>query len=387
MSSYNPVRPGDLITADFINTVLSGFDQRISNLEGSIGAAGGAMVIAGISPPGPVHMGDLITVVGQNFGLPSQVIVTIDGVTISGSSFQPGSGNSALIFQAPPVQGIPPLGQLVTMRVSNPTTSASFSFTLLPFVLTIPTGQLVLAMTGPPSVGTIAPGNSYTFIFTITGSTSLADVYNLAASLDAASRAAGWSAVTVDSSSGNPLSQIQIPQGQNTATTVGVKVTIPATAGVTTAQVTLNVMSVTNPTGLTGGGSTGVNVNAPPPPPNSIAITILAVTANLAGATFAQTGITLPRGTTSAVVALQATFPGSDTYTWTGPTFGVAGWAANIVKPTTKPFSATASPPTILQMQITAVPAGPATTTLNFEVNSTTQANIVGQITPSIAVS
>src|SRR5208337_3381331 len=108
--------------------------------------------------------------------LPSQVIVTIDGATVSGPSFQPGSGNTALIFQVPPVQGIPPQGGQVTMRVSNPTTSASFSFTLLPFVLTIPTGQLVLAMTGPPSVGTITPGNSYTFIFTITAATSLADV-------------------------------------------------------------------------------------------------------------------------------------------------------------------------------------------------------------------
>ena len=53
---------------------------------------------------------------------------------MSASSLLPGSGNNALIFQIPPVQGIPPQGQLVTLVVTNATSPAPpFTFTLFPF--------------------------------------------------------------------------------------------------------------------------------------------------------------------------------------------------------------------------------------------------------------
>jgi hypothetical protein len=385
MANFTPVKPGDLITAVYFNQVLGSFDTRISALESSIGASGGAMVITGLSPSGPLHMGDTVTVLGQNFGLPSQAIVTVAGVTVTGSSFLPGSGNDALIFEIPPVPDIPPLGQTVMLTVSNPTSAASpYSFLLLPFTLTIPTGQLTVTMTGAPSVLSMNAGNTYTFVFTITASTSLTDIYNLAASLDSASKAAGWTVATVQPppSSGS-LNQVSIPQGQNTTTQVGVSVTIPPTAGVTSAQVTLTVTSSTNPTGLLGTGATTVTVGSAPPPPNTIPLQVTAVTANLSGATFSGNNITLPHGTTSAVVAVKVTCPNVDSYKYTGPTFG-AGWVGNVVKPTTNPFPASqANQQITIQMQITTVPAGPASTNFSFQVQSTTQASIVGQIGPA----
>jgi hypothetical protein len=389
MSNFNPVKPGDLITAAYFNQVLGSFDTRISNLEASIGTSG-AIVITGLSPSGPLHMGDTVTVLGQNFGLPSQVIVSIGGVNVSGSSFLPGSGNNALVFQIPSIPDIPPLGQTVIMLVSNSTSAAPpYSFLLLPFALTIPTGQLAISMTGAPSVGSITGGNSYTFVFTITASTSLTDNYNLAVSLDSASQAAGWTVATVNPSGGGALNQVSIPVGQNTTTQVGVTVTIPSTAGVTSAQVTLTVTSVTNPTGLFGSGSTTVTVGSAPPPPNTIPLSNLAATANLSGATVSGTSsITLPHGTTSVVVAVTATPPNAGSYSYTEPTFDDAGWVGNVVKPTTNPFPTTqANQPELIQMQITAVPAGPASTKLHFQVQSTTQASIIGQIAPVISVS
>ncbi len=388
MSSFNPVKPGDIITAAFINQVIKSFDNRISALETASGV-GGKMVITALSPAAPLHMGDQLTVIGQNFGLPSQAVVTVDGVRVDGSGFLPGSGNNALIFLIPAVQGVPPEGKLVTLIVSNPTSAATVQFTLFPFALTIPTGQLFVNMTGAPSVGSITSGNSYVFVFTATASTSLTDVYKLAASLDAASTAAGWSVATVDSS-GNPLSQVSIKQGQNTTTTVGVKVTIPAAAAVaSSAQVTLTVTSSTNPTGLIGSGLTTVTVGSAPPPPNTISVAIVGVSATgLAGASNSgNNSITLPRGTTSAVVAVSLLVPdtaSSVQYTCSGPTFVGSGWAGS-VSALDSPFFGQ-STPVLVHVNITSVPSGPANATMTFKVQENGKPSVFGQITPSINV-
>ncbi|HEY1902802.1 MAG TPA: hypothetical protein VGG56_10245 [Terracidiphilus sp.] len=390
MANFTPVNPGDLITAAFFNQVLGSFDSRISALEASLGASSGAIVITGLSPAGPLHMGDTLTVLGQNFGMPSEVTVTVGGVAVNGSSFLPGSGNNALVFQIPPVQGIPPQGQLVNLVVSNPNSAAPpYPFTLLPYVLTIPTGQVLVNMTGAPGVGTITAGNSYNFTFTLTSSTSLADVYSLTATLDANSTAAGWSATPVDGS-GNALKQISIAQGQNTTTTVTVSVKVPAEAAAgSTAQVTLTVTSQTNSTGLVGSGSTAVTVGGAPPPVNTIAIAIAGVAATgLAGATNqGNTSITLPHGATSAVVALSVLVPdtaSSAQYTCTGPSFGAPTWAGSVPGTDSPFFGQTNS--VLVHVNITAIPAGPSSTTMTLSVQETGKAANFGQITPTINV-
>jgi hypothetical protein len=402
MANFNLVNKGDLISANYFNQIFTSFDQRISALEASIGTTSGAMTITGISPSSP-HMGDLVTVVGQNFGLPSQVVVSINGTIVTGSNFLPGSGNNTLMFQMPTVPGITsPTGQLVTMIVSNPTTSANFQFTLQPFVLSVPTGQIAATMTGAPSVNPIVAGASYTFTFTITATTSLADTYTLAANLDTASKAAGWTVATVDPNSGNAKNQLDIAAGTNSATPIGVKLTIPATAGVASGVITLTVISSTNPTGLFGAGTTTVTVGAAPPPPNTIAITVLAVTplpsgVPLSGTNLTPSSVTMPHGTTSAVMAIQAVCPNADSYAITGPTLG-AGWAGNVVSVSgastpggggSSPFTTTLANATVLiKMSISTVPAGPAATSLKFQVQSTSpaNANIIGEISPSINV-
>jgi hypothetical protein len=243
-------------------------------------------------------------------------------------------------------------------------------------------------MTGAPNVGSITGGNSFTFVFTITASTSLTDVYSLTAGLDPASKTAGWSVATVDAGNSNPLNQVTIQQGQNTTTQVGVQVTIPNTPGVASAQITLTVASTTNPTGLLGTGTTTVTVGAPPPSPNKIPFSNLVVNANLAGATVAGNNITLPHGTSSAVLAVQALFPDQDNYSFTGLTFDAGGWVGKVVKPITNPFpTSQANQPITIQMQITTVPAGPTSTTLHFQVKSTTKADVIGTLALGISVS
>ena len=389
MSSFNPVKPGDLITAAFINQVLGAFDDRISALEAASSLPGGKMVITGLSPSGILRMGDQLTVLGQSFGLPSQAVVMIDNSRVDGPSFLPGSGNNALIFQIPVVQGVPPEGKQVNLTVSNPTSATPpFPFTLFPFALTIPTGQLFVNMTAAPPVGTITANNSYIFVFTVTSDTSLGDTYLLAANLDNPSKTAGWTAAPVDADAGTPLNQVQIPAGQKVTTRIGVKVTVPAVPVVASAQVKLSVTSSLNSTGVFNEGSTSINVNAPPPPPNAISINIVGVTATgLAGAIFSgNSSITLPHGTATAILAVNALCPNIDTYDSIAPTFDAGGWAGSVT-PTKVEFSTTQQNQTVLiQINITAVPPGPASTTLHFQVKSKTKENILGVVSPTISV-
>ncbi|HEY3836425.1 MAG TPA: hypothetical protein VGL72_07635 [Bryobacteraceae bacterium] len=400
MSTYNPVKPGQLISAAFINSVLSSIDQRLSKLEAAGGIGGGAMVITGLLPAGPLHMGDQVTVLGQNFGLPSQVVVTINEARVDAANFLPGSGNSALVFQIPVVQGIPPTGQTVTLMVSNPTSAASYQFTLFPFPTTIPTGAIFATMTGPPQVGNINAGNSYIYAFTVSASTTLSDTYAVTASLDSASKAAGWTVAPVDPVTQQALNQIPIQQGSNAKLQVGVKVTIPGTPVVSAGLVTVTLTSSLNPIGLNGSGTTTVTLNSPPPPPNLISLSIVGVSAtgpggSLPGASFSgNTSITLPHGAISGVVAVNALCPNADSAPGyvcgpspTGPTFDAAGWAGAVV-PTKLTFPTTQANQTVLiQMNLTAIPAGPASTTLHFQVVEKNQTNFIGQISPTISVS
>jgi hypothetical protein len=393
--SFNPVKPGDLITAAYFNQVLGSFDTRISALEASAVAASTAIVITGLSPTGPLNMGNVVTVLGQNFGLPAQAMVSVAGVSVSGSSFLPGSGNNALVFQIPPVQGVPSSGQVATITVSNPTsTSSPYSFTLLPAAITVPTGQIGTSMTSGPSATTqITAGGSYIFVFTITSSTDLTDVYSLAVSLDAASSAAGWTAGAVDAG-GNAISQISIPQGQSITTPVNVQVKIPAAPlASSSAQVTLTVTSTTNPTGIVpASASVIVTVGAAPPPPNLIGIAVAGVTVRtptgLPPATFSGTSsITLPAGTTSAVVTLSVQVPDTaptTKYVCTGPTFGASGWGGSVLA-TDCPFFGQSTAVTV-HVNITSVPTGSASTTMTFQVQESGKTSVAGQIAPTISV-
>ena len=267
MANFTPVNPGDLITANYFNQVLSSFDSRISALEAA-NTGGAQIVIQQILPLGTLSVGDQMHVVGQNFGLPANVVVTVGGQQVT--SFAAGSGNTDLYFDIPAVQGLSAQGTQVPLVVDNSTSPApaSTTFTLFPAQLTAPSGNIVVAMTGPPPVGLITEGNSYTYTFTVTGFTSLTDNYALAVTLDAASQAAGWTATAVNPTSQSTITTISIPQGQNTTTLVGVKVAIPAVAGVTSGQVTLTLTSSLKP-GVSGFGSTAVKVNSQPSSPSS----------------------------------------------------------------------------------------------------------------------
>jgi len=383
MSSFTPVKPGDLISAAYLNQVLGSFDSRISALESS--SQGGAqIVIQQLLPLGTSYVGNQIQIVGQNFGLPANVVVTIGGVQVT--SFLAGSNNTNLYFDIPAVQGLQPSGTLVTLAVDNSTSPApaSTTLTLLPQPLSSPSGNILVSMTTPPSVGTVTAGNSYVYGFTITGYTSLTDNYAVTATLDSASQAAGWTAVPVNSSTLSPITSISIPQGQNTSTPVSVKVTIPATAGVTSATVTLTFVSSLKP-GVSGSGSTSITVGAAPPPPNTLGLTIYAVGAG----TLSPDGssLSLPSGTTSVVVILLASLTDGGagvSYNVSNLTFDSSSWTSVLQSAANVPVG---TPNSTLQIRYQiSVPSAASSTKMHATIAESGKPSVQGQQAFNISV-
>ena len=154
MANFTPVSPGELIKAADLNLIFTNFDSRITALE-SASTGGGQIVIQQLLPIGNFYVQNQMHVVGQNFGLPANVTVTIGGQQVT--TFAPGSGNTDLYFDIPAVQGLSPQGSLVTLTIANATSPApaSTTFTLFPLQQTSPSGNILVTMTGPPSVGTV----------------------------------------------------------------------------------------------------------------------------------------------------------------------------------------------------------------------------------------
>jgi hypothetical protein len=383
MSNFNPVKPGDLITAAYFNQVLGSFDTRISALEAA-SVGGGQIVIQQLLPLGNFYVGNQMHIVGQNFGLPANVVVTIGGQQVT--TFAAGSGNTDLFFDIPAVQGLNPAGSLVTLSVDNSTSPApaSTTLTLFPVPLTSPSGNILTKMTGPPSVGSVTPGNSYVYVFTITGFTSLTDNYAITATLDAASAAAGWTVIAVDPVSQNTITSVSIPQGQNTTTMVGAKVTIPATAGVATAQVTLTLASNLKP-GVSGFGSTLITVGAAPPPPNAIGLTIFSVGAGSVSPD--GSSITLPAGTTSVVVIFLASLPDGGagvSYKVSPLTFDDTSWSASLQGPSD---FGVGTPNSTAQIRYSiSVPTGTKSTKMHVSMAEDGKPSVQGQQVFNISV-
>jgi len=277
-------------------------------------------------------------------------------------------------------------GTQVTLVVDNSTSPApaSTTFTLFPAQLTAPSGNIVVSMPGPPPVGLITEGNRYTYPSTVTGFTSLTDNYALAVTLDAASQAAGWTAAAVNPTSQSTITTISIPQGQNTTTLVGVKVAIPAVAGVTSGQVTLTLTSSLKP-GVSGFGSTTVKVNSQPSSANAIGLTIYSVgtgTLSADGST-----VTLPTSTTSVVVIFLASLPDGGagvSYSISNLVFGNTSWTAKLQSPAD---ISVGTPNSTSQIRFSvSVPPAASSTTMQLTVSEDGKPSVQGQQSFNISV-
>lgn len=245
MSTLNPVRPGDLITAAGWNQLISdllSLEARVAALES--GPTG--PVITSTSPSGQITVPSLLTIVGRNFVTPvnGQNTVSIEGATID--TFIVGSNETMLIIDLPTFAGLP---KTVQMTVSNRYgTSAPFPLQLAPAALPPPTGTTALTKIAQ-NLGTIQPSTLFTFNFDLETTLDQSEIFTLMpvfTNAQGAASAANWlAAATLVDASGHPLTQNEVGvPSSHASTTIGVAVTIPANAG--SVQLALDAQSQRN---------------------------------------------------------------------------------------------------------------------------------------------
>jgi hypothetical protein len=244
---FNDVRPGDLITANFMNQIiaeLQSLEDRVSQLS-TTGASSGP-AISSVSPV-PLHVGDDITILGQGFGPIASAVVTLGQNTIT--QFSSGSGDTVLLFTVPPII-VSDQGSPLFLSVSTPRGSATTSVTLYPAQPTIPNGTVLASLVKAPAA--LNGGQDAFFTFHVTATMNMDEQFTVTPAVDS-----GWAAVYVVSEATPTAvvpSQITIPKAASSTQPVGIdlviKVSVPSQANAT-GNLKLLIVSQHNPTQLT----------------------------------------------------------------------------------------------------------------------------------------
>lgn len=270
-TSLPTVRPGDLITADFMNRVIGAFnalDGRVTKLESGTAPTGQRPEIDRVVGPGAggiIRVGDRVRIEGRHFGVPAVLTVTME--TISAVVAQGESSDSVVIITIPNLQAVPSGGREVTMTVNNAHGPATAKFTVLPAQATVPRGELFINLSeGPGEKISPLTAKNYTFKFNVRGVVNLTETYDLKPTIGRS----GWTAVIVDAVDNVIASPtITIPEATTTAghsEEARVRVSVPATAAAgQTAVLKLRATSQRNSqlTRESGGDTLTVDQDAP----------------------------------------------------------------------------------------------------------------------------
>jgi hypothetical protein len=167
-----PVRPGDLITAQAWNDLLlkiEEIEQRIEDLEESDGG-GNSLVITGRIPAnGPYRLNDQLVLDGGNFqfslGATQVFLNSVRVLDLTGST------DTRLIFVIPPVPGVVEPGTEVTLHVFNQTEEVTQQIVLRPAQFAL-FGEVDITWL---SVNPTTPqsGNPVTFAYRLTSRASV----------------------------------------------------------------------------------------------------------------------------------------------------------------------------------------------------------------------
>jgi hypothetical protein len=303
--TIQPPQPGDLIRSQYMKELIDqlvALDGRISNLESLTPGANGKLAISRIVP-NDVVLGDPIQIIGVNFGLPFQNIVTFDG----GNSVVPSSGNDKVLNVVVPTVD---LGGATQKTVSVGVSGGTRGFDSAPLTIhaiqaTIPAGTITVSPGQIPA--NIQTGSSVIFPFTIAAQTNLDENYNLGVTLPTVPLGQQpWTAVVTSDAAGTQIvTQLLIPKpvsGQSSIAQVFVKVTIPQNTPVTNPFVTLSVNSVHNPPpnpgSPSGSFSASFSFGGSSQPPQTVRFAISTFTG--AGVAGDLTGIAFPLPTPTA---------------------------------------------------------------------------------------
>ena len=216
-TQFPRVKSGDVITAVQWNSVL----DAIEYLYGQIGSvATNDLKITGFMPPGPVNVGDPLSILGQNFEYSIGAIgLYFDSVRVD--SFLQGSGDSQLNVTVPSIPNLPPGGRPVTVTAYNRTSNDQKTITIVP--IPIPLSGFVDV--NPGTSDTTQPGSNADFQFTITSRTNQAATFTVAGNVDQQ----GWQ-TQVLAADKSTLTNSQLSLVPFQPATVYVRLTLPQNA-------------------------------------------------------------------------------------------------------------------------------------------------------------
>lgn len=230
------VRPGDLITASFINQLLDflvALERRVAALEDSAPSRDTVVVTGLVPPSGRVRVGDFLEVHGQNFGHSTGSLrAFIDDRPID--ALDPRTNDQLLVFRVPlTITDVPQAGRPALLTVSNQTSSAQRTLFLESAIVLAGSVDVIArgAASGTPATPT--PGNPYVLEFTIRSRANLEATFTLSATVSVAANQAQWqSNLRILDTEGRPASQIVVAPGQENTFRVGISPIPPGTNGV-----------------------------------------------------------------------------------------------------------------------------------------------------------
>jgi hypothetical protein len=227
------VQRGDLITADFVNSVIDQLlsqDSRISALEAAAPTSGGVAITGFIPIGGSVRVGDTLSVLGRNFGfVAGATTVYIDSTRID--SFLATSSDQLLVFKVPTTfTDVPSGGRFAKLSVSNQTTADQKQIFLLPAMQL--SGNPDVPPNGDVQPNPIAAGVDATFPFLLVSNANLDATYAITPVISGTTNDQAWQQnVQVRDQTGAVLQPPQIKVGAGKQTPFSVVIhPVPASA-------------------------------------------------------------------------------------------------------------------------------------------------------------
>lgn len=376
------VQPGDLITADTWNNIIStllALEARLTALEGVTPGGGGQLAITGLSATA-LNVGDPLTVFGVNFGQTSRVAVTlhINGQTtlVPAGSYDPTSDDRHVRFPVPPIGGLGN-GGAVRLQVQSPNGQDARDVTINPAVPTLPTGNLAVTLadfrnTNASSNQVDSPG-TFLLTFNIKVFTTRQDSYNLLLT-----PSLGTAVYVDDNQNAITPAVVALPPTQPGGHGVDVKVRLTLPGGIaahTQGSLTLQVTSQLNPNGLsqTSGPQT-FSVGDPIPALGTIGLATTGASGVTNGSFDAQgvLGVTAGTECTLDLIAnMPAGAPAGSYFVRVTSFDGGTGWTGRFANPGANPFAwAPANGAPRIKVGVTGTTAGSDTVwRLRFSMN------------------
>lgn len=325
------VSPGDLITAELFNQVLSDVNdlaQRVAVLEGGSDKVPHLPVITQIVPQ-LVKTGHEFTVFGQNLNPNLLSRIDVDDTNIPLDRIKDGSSPTRLVLDAPAIIGLPDTGATVVLAVSNPAGTGQGSYVQLPGVAANIQATIAFALKSVTPNEALKPNKAYDYSFELSIQSSHDETFVLTPQISGQ----GWLAVNKGAGT------IPVTSASATNTVKAVMVVTVTTGASGSGTLLLNVHGTNFPNYNASSLPTPIIIAAPQQlPTDKIAVkTVVAIGPN---AKFANNTLFIKRtpqgGPGAIILSIQFTFQSIDAFQVGAPAASPASdWDAQRTTPGT----------------------------------------------------